>query len=121
MDLNKIKAAIEAANKGMEGMAPEAVAAVAQDDNKGASPKKNATDIDLLAVNLAMCMAYMMDMNLKMEYVMAQLGITNEEIMEAVAAVQREAAKMAPAPAEMPVAEAPVAPVPAVPVTSEVK
>ena len=118
MDLNKIKAAIEAANKGMEGMAPEAVAAVAQDDNKGASPKKNATDIDLLAVNLAMCMAYMMDMNLKMEYVMAQLGITNEEIMEAVAAVQREAAKMAPAVPEVPMEE-PITPV--VPVTPEIK
>jgi hypothetical protein len=86
MDLNKIKMAVEKANvnAGTSNMSEKVdlsgIETIVSDDNANATPEKNATDIDMIGAGMFMLRDYMYDMNMKIEYLMEKLGMTNEEI-----------------------------------------
>lgn len=90
MDFSKIKMAVEKANANTGinvGNMPQAqtvdlsgVETVVSDDNTNATPEKNATDIDMLGAGILMLRDFIADMNMKIEYIMSKLGMTNEEI-----------------------------------------
>lgn len=82
MDFNKIKMAVESANKINEPLALPEVEGVVSDSNKDASPQKNASDIDMIGAGVLMLRDFIADMNIKIEYIMKKNGITNEEIAE---------------------------------------
>ena len=90
MDLNKIKMAVEKANVGVgagtskgnmsEKVDLSGIETIVSDDNANATPEKNATDIDMIGAGMFMLRDYMYDMNMKIEYIMEKLGMTNEEM-----------------------------------------
>jgi len=75
MDLNKIRMAVEKANVKTEQFDEEAVQEVAQDDNTNATPQTNASDIDLLSVNLSVTHVLVKDIMIKLALLEDKLGI----------------------------------------------